>query len=269
MTRRLLAYLAALGLALLAIPAPALAQQTDGFVLANCGTIATPYLAGNFGPLTIDVNGNLCAGNATAQGSTTAGQVGPLVQGAVTTGAPTYVTGQTSPLSLTVSGGGLRVQPISNTGASIASNTGGASSGLRVAVANDVNVGVSPYPWSTTAGTTATPITAASGNVANASAAATLAGAASKTTYITGFVITAAGATAGACVNATITGTISTTLTFTYCVPTGAAVGASPLVVTLDTPIPASAANTAIVLTLPALGAGNTNASVNAFGYQL
>lgn len=46
------------------------------------------------------------------QGSTTSGQSGPLVQGAVTTGAPTYVTGQTSPLSidttgaLRVSGGG-------------------------------------------------------------------------------------------------------------------------------------------------------------------
>jgi hypothetical protein len=43
-----------------------------------------------------------------AQGSTTSGQVGPLVQGAVTTGAPVYVTAQTSPLSLDTSGN-LRV----------------------------------------------------------------------------------------------------------------------------------------------------------------
>jgi len=42
------------------------------------------------------------------QGSTTSGQSGELVQGAVTTAAPTYTTGQTSPLSLTT-GGSLRV----------------------------------------------------------------------------------------------------------------------------------------------------------------
>ncbi len=39
-----------------------------------------------------------------AQASTTSGQSGPLVQGAVTTAAPTYTTGQTNPLSLTVEG---------------------------------------------------------------------------------------------------------------------------------------------------------------------
>ena len=55
-----------------------------------------------------------------AQGSTTSGQNGVLTQGAVTTAAPTYTTGQTSPLSLNASGG-LRVdgsgvtQPVSGT----------------------------------------------------------------------------------------------------------------------------------------------------------
>lgn len=54
------------------------------------------------------------------QGSTTSGQNGNLEQGAVTTSAPTYVTGQTSPLSLTTVGN-LRVdgssvtQPVSGT----------------------------------------------------------------------------------------------------------------------------------------------------------
>jgi hypothetical protein len=43
-----------------------------------------------------------------AQGSTTSGQNGPLIQGAVTTAAPTYTTGQTSPLSLDPNGN-LRV----------------------------------------------------------------------------------------------------------------------------------------------------------------
>lgn len=55
-----------------------------------------------------------------AQASTTAGEKGPLVQGAVTTAAPTYTTGQTDPLSLTTAGA-LRVdgsgvtQPVSGT----------------------------------------------------------------------------------------------------------------------------------------------------------
>jgi hypothetical protein len=43
-----------------------------------------------------------------AQGSTTSGQKGPLDQGAVTTAAPTYVTGTTQPLSLDTTGN-LRV----------------------------------------------------------------------------------------------------------------------------------------------------------------
>ncbi len=38
------------------------------------------------------------------QGSTTSGEKGPLVQGAVTTAAPAYTTAQTSPLSLTTAG---------------------------------------------------------------------------------------------------------------------------------------------------------------------
>ena len=44
------------------------------------------------------------------QGSTTSGQSGVLIQGAVTTSPPSYTTGQTSPLSLTT-GGLLRVDP--------------------------------------------------------------------------------------------------------------------------------------------------------------
>ncbi len=66
---------------------------------------------------------NIVAGassGAVAQGSTTSGQNGGLVQGAVTTAAPIYTTATTNPLSLTTSGG-LRVdgsattQPVSGT----------------------------------------------------------------------------------------------------------------------------------------------------------
>jgi hypothetical protein len=54
------------------------------------------------------------------QGSTTSGQSGTLVQGAVTTAAPSYTTAQTSPLSLTTAGalrvdGSATTQPVSGT----------------------------------------------------------------------------------------------------------------------------------------------------------
>jgi hypothetical protein len=52
------------------------------------------------------------------QASTTAGQIGPLVQGAVTTAAPTYTTAQTNPLSLTTTGG-VRVALQGNAGAAV------------------------------------------------------------------------------------------------------------------------------------------------------
>jgi hypothetical protein len=55
-------------------------------------------------------------GGTVAQGSTTSGQSGVLSQGAVTTAAPTYTTGQTDPLSLTIFGG-LRSYLLSSTGA--------------------------------------------------------------------------------------------------------------------------------------------------------
>ena len=115
----------------------------------------------------------------------------------------------------------------------------------------------------------ATPVTAASGNQANAVATATLPAAAGKTTYITGFQLTAAGATAAAVVSATVTGTISGTLTYTFVFPAGATAAAQPLVVEFPEPVPSSAVNTAIVVSLPAGGAGNTNAAVNAQGFQL
>lgn len=114
-----------------------------------------------------------------------------------------------------------------------------------------------------------TAITAASGNVANGSAAATLAAAAAKTTYITGFTVTATGATLGLPVLVTVTGTITGTLTYVFAAIAGVLLISQPLIVNFPTPVPASAVNTAIVVTLPALGAGNTNAAVVATGFQL
>lgn len=83
-------------------------QPVSGTVTANLGTISG---------IAVDTSVN---GILVAQNSVTAGQVGPLVQAAVTTAAPSYTTAKTSPLSLTT-GGLLRVdnsgvtQPVSGT----------------------------------------------------------------------------------------------------------------------------------------------------------
>jgi len=118
------------------------------------------------------------------------------------------------------------------------------------------------YPTGTTV------LNSSSGNVAAAVATATLTSAASQTAYITGFEVTGAGATAGAVVSVTVTGTIGGTMTYTYTAATGATVANQPLIATFYPPIPASAANTNIVVSCPSLGAGNTNNTVTAHGYR-
>lgn len=84
---------------------PADTQTISGTVTANAGTnLNTSALALNTTVAALQV----------AQGSATAGESGSLVQGAVTTAAPTYTTAQTSPLSLTTTGA-LRVDNSANT----------------------------------------------------------------------------------------------------------------------------------------------------------
>lgn len=121
---------------------------------------------------------------------------------------------------------------------------------------------VSDYP----AG--AVPVEVSSGNVANAAATATLPAAVGKTTWLTGFEVTGAGATAALVVAVTVTGPANT-LTYIYAAALGVAVENVPLLVQFPKPIPGAAANTAVVVTCPALGAGNTNNAVSAHGYQL
>lgn len=80
----------------------------------------------------LSITGNV----GVAQGSTTSGEIGPLVQGAVTTAAPTYTTATTNPLSLTTAGalrvdGSAVTQPIS--AASLPLPTGAAISALQTA----------------------------------------------------------------------------------------------------------------------------------------
>lgn len=112
------------------------------------------------------------------------------------------------------------------------------------------------------------PVTGASGNVAAAPAIATLPGTPGLTTFISGFEITASGATAASCVNATVAGVVSGSLTYTFCAPAGTTAPAPALIVNFNPPIPATSVNTAIVVTLPSLGAGNANAAVVTHGFQ-
>lgn len=114
---------------------------------------------------------------------------------------------------------------------------------------------------------TTTPLIAGSGNVANASAAATLTGTSTTTVYLAGFEVTGSGSTAALPVTVTVAGLLGGTRSYTYGFAAGALVGNVPLIVTFDPPLPASAINTAIVVTCPAGGAGNTNNTVVAHGF--
>ena len=111
-------------------------------------------------------------------------------------------------------------------------------------------------------------VVATSGNAANAIAIATLPAVAAKTTYITGFDVTGSGATAGLPVVVTIAGLLGGSITYTYSAAVGALVANTPLSIRFPVPMPASAVNTAITVTCPALGLGATNNVVNAFGFS-
>lgn len=115
----------------------------------------------------------------------------------------------------------------------------------------------------------AIPLAVSSGNVANAVAAATLLSVANRLTYLAGFEVSGSGATAGLPVLVTVTGLLGGTATYIYTAEAGVLVGNKPLVVPFDPPLPASAVNVNIVVSCPALGAGNTNNSVNAHGFNL
>lgn len=97
-----------------------------------------------------------------------------------------------------------------------------------------------------------------------AATTATLAGVSAKTTFICGFAISS-DATAALAGNATVTGTVSGTLNFIQNV--GTATSAGVLTQTFNPCIPASAANTGIVVNSIAAGVGG-NTDVTAWGYQ-
>lgn len=84
----------------------------------------------------VPVSGTVAISSAYAQGSSTSGEVGLLIQGAATAGSPTYTTATTNPLSLTLAGalridGSAVTQPIS--AASLPLPAGASTSALQTA----------------------------------------------------------------------------------------------------------------------------------------
>lgn len=120
----------------------------------------------------------------------------------------------------------------------------------------------SQYPGNATAA--ANPITASATGTTGATTA-TLAGVASKTTFICGFTITS-DATAALAGTATLTGTVTGTMSYIQNV--GGATAAGILSQTFTPCIPASATNTGIAVNSVAAGTGG-NTAVTAWGYQL
>lgn len=144
----------------------------------------------------------------------------------------------------------------------------GTNTPLPVAPTNTVAAPLVTSPTSYPTG--ATPVTSSATGTTGA-ITATLAGAASKTTYICGFFYTGTNATAAnTATNLTITGTINGTLNFGFATLAAAATvpNNQPLDEAFTPCVPASAVNTSIVVNGPALGAGATLATVTAWGYQ-
>lgn len=112
-----------------------------------------------------------------------------------------------------------------------------------------------------------TPVSAASAVVSAASAVATIPAVAGKCAYVTGFEITAGGATAAALAEAVLSGIRGGSATYIFGAPAGATLQATPLIVRFEPALPASEINTAIAITLPTLGTGNTKAAVAIHGF--
>lgn len=109
---------------------------------------------------------------------------------------------------------------------------------------------------------------AAIGSGANAALAPTLAAAVGATCYVQGFTIDGLGATTALVVAVTLVGLLGGTMTYRLAVPAGVGVVIPRIFIEFDRPIPASATNVAIVLNVPAFGAGNTQAQAQIHGFR-
>ena len=86
--------------------------------------------------------------------------------------------------------------------------------------------------------------------------------------YVCGFALTGGGATAAQLSLVTLTGVNGGTQNYTWGSVTGVALNSPPLIVTFTPCQPASAPNTALVLSVPTLGAGNVSVGATLWGYR-
>jgi len=97
----------------------------------------------------------------------------------------------------------------------------------------------------------------------------TLTGTSATTVFVGGFMVDGLGATAGSVIAVTLSGLLGGSQVFRVTIPAGVtvALAGARLVVEFARPIPASAVNTPIVLTVPSFGTGNTvaNAAIHGF----
>lgn len=109
-------------------------------------------------------------------------------------------------------------------------------------------------------------VAASSANAA-ASNDVTLPAVAAKRNWITGFTVSGAGATAASVITVQLTGVVGGPLSYKVAIPVGANVGIQPLRVEFDEPFPSADVNTAVSLTVPSFGAGNTAAAAEIRGF--
>lgn len=95
----------------------------------------------------------------------------------------------------------------------------------------------------------------------------TIAAVAGKTGFVNGFSVDGLGATAASVIEVTLAGLVGGTRRYKLSIPAGATTAISRLVVEFVRPIPTTAVNTAIVLTVPSFGAGNTSAVAEIHGF--
>jgi len=228
--------------------------------------------------ITTDTAGNQIVVGAAASGATAVGNpVG--VGGVFNTTAPTLTNGQRGDIQLGTRGSIAVTLFASNSvnGPLInpPADAGGSQQSLYTSSYPEIFNGTS-FDRARSAGfttgiagvamtATGTPITASANGASTSNVVATLASAASKTTYITGFDVTClAEATTAANTTIVISGIITGSQTYEF---TQATLVQSAKVRSFAQPIPASASVTAIVVTLTGVTGGGT-CSVNAEGFQ-
>lgn len=262
-------YLIAISVALGICATLALAQQTP--VQNPPGSAPTASAGAPVAGDTADGQGNVTGGN-------------PIKAGCIfTTVRPTWLTTQIiqeqcsnrGELFVGQSAAGIAASQLPDNGDAVAVSA--ASSGLKIISRNTVFNGTTwdRQPGSAASGAQSTPVPPAnvqtgqsSGNVANAAATASIAATATRFSFVSEIDVTYAGATAGQCVTATLSGVFGGTRNYTICSPTGATVAGTPFVLNFTPPLSSTAINTQISFSVPALGAGNTNTTVNISGYN-